>query len=80
MRGSPKALVAGAGSSMLVIAVLAPILAMTMIAESRAGALAPTAGNDWLLIALAFGGAAASVLNGLGRSVKAGKVASSRTR
>jgi len=70
MKGSAKALVGRLGSAFVVIALLAPVLALSMIAGGRFGALSEGSGNEWLLIALAFGGAAASALNGLGRSVR----------
>jgi uncharacterized membrane protein len=70
MRASVKAFTVRLGSSLLVIAVLAPVLALSMIAGGRAGAVMQSNGNEWLLIALAFGGAAASAVNGLGRSIR----------
>ena len=70
MRGSAKGVATRLGSALVVIALLAPLLALSMIAGGRFGALSEGNGNEWLLIALAFGGAAASALNGLGRSVR----------
>lgn len=70
MRESVKAFSTKLGSSLVVIVLLAPVLALSMIAGGRVGAVTQSNGNEWLLIALAFGGAAASALNGLGRSVK----------
>jgi len=70
MKGPAKAFAAKLAYSLLVIALLAPILALSMIAGGRVGAITQGNGNEWLLIALAFGGAAASALNGLGRSTR----------
>ena len=68
VRGPAKAFAIRLGSSLLVIALLAPIFALSMIAGGRVGVLVESIGNEWFLIALAFGGAAASAVNGLGRS------------
>jgi len=70
MKGYAKAFAVKLGSSLLVMALLAPILALSMIAGGRVAMLSQGNGNEWLLIALAFGGAAASALNGLGRSTR----------
>ena len=68
MNLSAKAFATKLGFSLLVIALLAPVLALSMMAGGRVGAIAQSDGNEWLLIALAFGEAAVSALNGLGRS------------
>ena len=78
MKEYVKAFAVKLGSSMLVIALLAPILALSMIAGGRVGMLTQGSGNEWLLIALAFGGAAASALNGLGRSTRRSQALRSR--
>jgi len=70
MKGPRRVIIAKLGSSLLVVVLLAPILALSMIAGGRVRAIAESNGNEWLLIALAFGGAAASALNGLGRSIR----------
>lgn len=75
MKRSAKGFVERLGSAGLVIALLAPVLALSMIAGGRIGAFSEASGNEWLLIALAFGGAAASALNGLGRSVRRSRTA-----
>jgi hypothetical protein len=48
------------------IAFAAPFLSVTLIVGARAAALTHGAHEDLLLVALAFGGAAASFLNGFG--------------
>ena len=80
MTGPAKAFAAKLASSLLVIALLAPILALSMIAGGRVGAITQGNGNEWLLIALAFGGAAASALNGLGRSTRRSQALRNRAR
>lgn len=80
MKAPAKASAAKLGSAILVIALLAPILALSMIAGGRLGVLSQGTGNEWLLIALAFGGAAASALNGLGRSVRRNNASRSNGR
>ena len=53
--------------SIIAVALLAPISATALIVGSRVAEVTQSDGNDWLLVALAFGGAALSALNGLGR-------------
>ncbi|HEY0003271.1 MAG TPA: hypothetical protein VGB17_00575 [Pyrinomonadaceae bacterium] len=50
-----------------VIAFAAPFLSVTLIVGARAAALTHGAQDELLLLALALGGAAASILNGFGR-------------
>ncbi len=53
--------------SLVGVALAAPFLATALIIGARAVALAQNGQDDLLLVALAFGGAAASMLNGFGR-------------
>lgn len=53
--------------SIITIALLAPLSATALIVGARVAEVTQSDGNDWLLVALAFGGAALSALNGLGR-------------
>jgi hypothetical protein len=53
--------------SLVGVAVVAPFFAVALVVGARAVALAASTGDDWLMMALAFGGAIASVVNGLGR-------------
>ena len=53
--------------SIIAIALLAPLSATALIVGARVAEVTQSDGNDWLLVALAFGGAAVSALNGLGR-------------
>lgn len=53
--------------SVIAVALLAPLSAAALIVGARVGEVTQGNGNDWLLVALAFGGAALSALNGLGR-------------
>lgn len=55
--------------SSIAVALLAPLSASALIVGARVAEVAQSDGNDWLLVALAFGGAAVSALNGLGRRV-----------
>lgn len=58
--------------SLVGIAVVAPFFVVALIVGARAVALSQSTQDDLLMMALAFGGAAASIVNGLGRrSVKA---------
>lgn len=52
-----------------------PFFAVTLITGAHASAMEQGAQNDLLVIALALGGAAASVVNGFGRRAGNGKVA-----
>jgi hypothetical protein len=53
--------------SIIAIALLAPLSATALIVGARVAEVTQGDGSDWLLVALAFGGAAVSALNGLGR-------------
>ena len=53
--------------SLVGVALVAPFFAVALIVGARAVALAGSTGDDLLMMALAFGGAIASVVNGLGR-------------
>lgn len=53
--------------SIIAVALLAPLSAIALIVGARVAEVTQSDGNDWLLVALAFGGAAVSALNGLGR-------------
>ena len=53
--------------SVIAVALLAPLSAAALIVGARVAELRQSDGNDLLLVALAFGGAAVSALNGLGR-------------
>lgn len=49
------------------VALVAPFFAIALIVGARAVALSQGMQDDLLLMALAFGGAALSIINGLGR-------------
>jgi hypothetical protein len=53
--------------SVIAVALLTPLSAAALIVGARVAELTQSDGNDLLLVALAFGGAAVSALNGLGR-------------
>ena len=53
--------------SLVGIALVAPFFAVALIVGARAVALSQGTQDDLLMMALAFGGAAASIVNGLGR-------------
>ncbi|MBD0327608.1 MAG: hypothetical protein ICV68_14320 [Pyrinomonadaceae bacterium] len=53
--------------SLIGVALVAPFFVMALIIGARAVALAQDAQDDFLLVALAFGGAAVSMVNGMGR-------------
>jgi hypothetical protein len=53
--------------SLVGVAVAAPFFAIAVIVGARAIALAHDVQDDLLLLALAFGGAATSMINGFGR-------------
>jgi uncharacterized YccA/Bax inhibitor family protein len=55
-----------------------PFFAVTLIVGAHASAMEQGAQNDLLVIALALGGAAASIINGFGRRAGSGKVAAQR--
>lgn len=51
--------------SLVGVALVAPFFAVALIVGARAVALAQSTQDDLLLMALAFGGAVASIVNGL---------------
>lgn len=53
--------------SLVGVALAAPFFAIAVIVGARVVALAQTAQDDLLLVGLAFGGAAVSMINGFGR-------------
>ena len=52
------------------VALVVPFFVVALVVGARAVALAQGAQDDLLLIALAFGGAVASIINGFGRRAK----------
>jgi hypothetical protein len=65
------------------VALVAPFFAVALIVGARAVALSQGTQDDLLMMALAFGGAAASIIKGLGRrmnSVKGGRQAHGEAR
>jgi hypothetical protein len=58
--------------SVIAVALLAPLSATALIVGARVAEVTQSDGNDLLLVALAFGGAAISALNGLGRRMAHG--------
>lgn len=58
------------------ILLVAPFFAIALIVGARAVALSQGAQDDLLLVALALGGAAASIVNGMGRHIAREKPAS----
>ena len=63
-------------ASLIGILLVAPFFVIALIVGARAVALSQGASDDLLLVALAVGGAAASVINGMGRHAKREKTAS----
>lgn len=62
--------------SLVGVALAAPFFAIAVIVGARVVALAETAQDDLLLVGLAFGGAAVSMINGFGRRTgEAGRIA-----
>ena len=53
--------------SIIAVTLLAPVSASALIVGARVADVTQSNGNDLLLVALAFAGAALSALNGLGR-------------
>jgi hypothetical protein len=53
--------------SLVGVALVAPFFAVALIVGARAVALAQSTQDDVLMMALAFGGAVASIINGLGQ-------------
>lgn len=62
-----KAVTARMFISLVGVALVIPFFVFALIVGARAVALAQGAQDDLLLLALAFGGAVASVINGFGR-------------
>lgn len=56
--------------SLVGIVLVAPFFAAALIIGARAVALSQSTQDDLLMMALAFGGAAASIVNGLSRRTK----------
>jgi len=65
--------------SIIAIALLAPMSATALIVGARVAEVTKSDGNDLLLVALAFAGAAVSALNGLGRRMAGRERISGRT-
>lgn len=65
--------------SIIAITLLAPLSATALVVGARVAEVTPSDGNDLLLVALAFAGAAVSALNGLGRRMTGRQRASGRT-
>jgi hypothetical protein len=62
-----KAITARMFISLIGVALVVPFFVIALVVGARAVALAQGAQDDLLLVALAFGGAVASVVNGFGR-------------
>jgi hypothetical protein len=71
-----KAVTAKMLVSLIGILLVAPFFAIALIIGARAVALSHGAQDDLLLIALVLGGAAASIVNGIGRRADGEKRAS----
>ena len=70
-----KAVTARMFISLVGVALVVPFFVVALLVGARAVALAQGAQDDLLLIALAFGGAVASIINGFGRRAnKAGRM------
>jgi hypothetical protein len=65
-----KAVTAKMLLSLVGVLLVAPFFAVALIIGARAVSLSHGAQDDLLLVALALGGAAASIINGMGRAVK----------
>ena len=66
--------------SLVGVALAAPFFAIAVIVGARVVALADSAQDDLLLVGLAFGGAAVSMINGFGRrGGSAERIAGSRS-
>ena len=65
--------------SIIAITLLAPLSATALVVGARVAEVTQSDGNDLLLVALAFAGAAVSALNGLGRRMAGRQRASGRT-
>ena len=64
---SMKAVTARMFISLVGVALVVPFFVIALVVGARAVALAQGAQDDLLLMALAFGGAVASIINGFGR-------------
>lgn len=62
-----KAVTAKMLVSLIGVALAAPFFVVALIVGARAVSLSHGASDDLLMVALAFGGAAASIVNGMGR-------------
>lgn len=62
--------------SLIGVLLVAPFFVVALIVGARAVALSHGSGDDLLMVALALGGAAASIVNGLGRRTVKDKGAS----
>ncbi|HEX8774614.1 MAG TPA: hypothetical protein VF735_13660 [Pyrinomonadaceae bacterium] len=70
-----KAVTARMFISLVGVALVVPFFVIALVVGARAVALAQGTQDDLLLIALAFGGAVASIINGFGRRAnKAGRM------
>lgn len=68
-----KAVTARMFISLVGVALVLPFFVFALLVGARAVALAHGAEDDLLLIALAFGGAVASIINGFGRRTHNGR-------
>jgi len=68
-----KAVTARTFISLVGVALVVPFFVVALLVGARAVALAQGAQDDLLLIALAFGGAVASIINGFGRRTHNGR-------
>lgn len=66
--------------SLIGILLVAPFFAVALMVGARAVALSHGTGDDLLLVAFALGGAAAGILNGMGRHAARGKSADDDNR
>ena len=65
-----KAITAKMLLSLVGILLVAPFFALALILGARAVSLSHGAQDDFLLVALALGGAAVRIINGMGRAVR----------
>ena len=65
--------------SIIAISLLAPLSATALVVGARVAQVSQSDGDDLLLVALAFAGAAVSALNGLGRRMAGRQRVSGRT-
>jgi hypothetical protein len=68
-----KAITARMFISLIGVALVVPFFVIALVVGARAVALVQGAQDDLLLVALAFGGAVASVVNGFGRRTAKGQ-------